>query len=127
MKQKTHFKRISCMATLALLMQFCVTDLAAQNFSRSIQRVSVQPAYLEVVTNDGRYLFKPYTKNIIETSFIPAGEQFQQTSHAVVLKPEKSKHSFVLMPSISAISPATWQFISIVRHSRSVIPTKIKP
>ncbi|MFD1152778.1 glycoside hydrolase family 31 protein [Undibacterium aquatile] len=91
MKQKTHFKRISCLATLALLMQFCVTDLAAQNLSRSIQRVSVQPAYLEVVTNDGRYLFKPYTKNIIETSFIPAGEHFQQASHAVVLKPEKIK------------------------------------
>ncbi|MBR7791812.1 DUF5110 domain-containing protein [Undibacterium sp. FT147W] len=72
-------------------MQFCAGNLAAQNASRSIQRVSVQPAYLEVVTNDGRYIFKPYTKNIIETSFIPAGEHVQQASHAVVLRPEKIK------------------------------------
>jgi len=94
MTKKIHFKRISIMAMLVLLMPFCAGDLAAQNASRSIRHVAVQPAYLEVETNDGRYIFKPYTKDIIETSFTPVGEHVQPASHAVVLKPEKIKAQF---------------------------------
>jgi alpha-glucosidase (family GH31 glycosyl hydrolase) len=41
----------------------------------------------EIVTSDGRYLIKPYSTNIVETSFVPTAEKDRQAapSHAVVL------------------------------------------
>ena len=38
-------------------------------------------------TSDGRYVIKPYSAAIVETTFIPAGEAFDPASHAVVLAP----------------------------------------
>ncbi|MEW7292987.1 glycoside hydrolase family 31 protein [Aquimarina sp. 2304DJ70-9] len=43
--------------------------------------------YIEVYKQDGRYIIKPYSDKIIETSFIPEGEAFNPESHAVILKP----------------------------------------
>ena len=42
---------------------------------------------LELATSDGRYLIKPYSANIVETTFVPNGQQFDPASHAVVLAP----------------------------------------
>ena len=39
-----------------------------------------------VEVSDGKYIFKFYSPEIIETSFIPKGENFNPKSHAVVLK-----------------------------------------
>jgi oligosaccharide 4-alpha-D-glucosyltransferase len=60
----------------------------AQNAQRSFQNYSSGPAGLDIATSDGRYLIKPYTPNIVETTFVPRGEQPGPASHAVVLAPE---------------------------------------
>ncbi|MFT3795061.1 TIM-barrel domain-containing protein [Flavobacterium sp.] len=44
----------------------------------------------EIVVSDGKYLIKPYSENIIETTFLPTGEVFNPESHAVVLAPKSS-------------------------------------
>jgi oligosaccharide 4-alpha-D-glucosyltransferase len=45
--------------------------------------------FLTIKVNDGLYLIQFYTNEIVETTFIPKGEEFKEESHAVVLKPEK--------------------------------------
>ena len=40
------------------------------------------------MTSDGKYIFKSYSDKIIETNFIPKGETFDASSHAVVLAPK---------------------------------------
>lgn len=42
---------------------------------------------IDLTVSDGVYRIRPYTGNIVEASFVPAGERFDPTSHAVVLKP----------------------------------------
>lgn len=43
---------------------------------------------LEVKVSDGIYYIKFYTPKIVETTFVPKGEQFIKKSHAVVLSPK---------------------------------------
>jgi len=59
----------------------------AQNAERQLQGHSLNRNTLELATNDGRYLIKPYSAHVVETTFIPAGERFDPASHAVVLAP----------------------------------------
>ncbi|WP_452225098.1 TIM-barrel domain-containing protein [Lacinutrix chionoecetis] len=49
---------------------------------------------LEVETNDGKYIFTPFNNAIIETTFIPKGEEYNTNSHAVVMSPENVKVSY---------------------------------
>lgn len=58
--------------------------LAAEDFGQTV----------EVETDDGKYIFKLYTPEIFETTFIPAGETFSPVSHAVVLEPQQVPFSF---------------------------------
>lgn len=44
---------------------------------------------LTIKVNDGTYRVQFYTKDIVETTFVPKGEAFKEASHAVVLKPQK--------------------------------------
>ncbi|WP_295753704.1 TIM-barrel domain-containing protein [Undibacterium sp.] len=77
---------------IKLVLLILLTPAAlAQNAQRSMQSFADQGDHLEVLTNDGRYLIKPYSEKIIETSFIPNGERFKPESHAVVLAPAKLK------------------------------------
>lgn len=43
---------------------------------------------MEIQVNDGSYRIVPYSYDIVETSFIPNGEEFLPDSHAVVLQPK---------------------------------------
>lgn len=61
--------------------------LNAQNSDRSYISYSKTHSQIEIKTDDGLYLIKPYSSKIIETSFLPTGEVFNPNSHAVVLKP----------------------------------------
>lgn len=61
----------------------------AQNANRKFVNYTFKKNLLEINTSDGKYLIKPYSNQIIETSFIPTGEVFNPNSHAVVLTPEK--------------------------------------
>ncbi len=61
--------------------------------------------YVEVYKDDGTYIFKPYSNKIIETSFIPQGETFNEKSHAVIKKPNKVK--LVVLESDSILTIQT--------------------
>lgn len=76
-------------ATIArLVLCLFASPLAiAQNADRQLQGVTRNQNTLEIATSDGRYLIKPYSSTIVETTFIPNGEQFDAASHAVVLAP----------------------------------------
>ncbi|MCF6129194.1 DUF4968 domain-containing protein [Flavobacterium sp. AS60] len=66
----------------------------AQNANRKYISHSWKNNILEIKTSDGLYLIKPYSDKIVETSFIPNGENFNPNSHAVVKTPEKGWGSF---------------------------------
>ncbi|MEO5788494.1 MAG: glycosyl hydrolase, partial [Gelidibacter sp.] len=63
----------------------------SQNPNRTFESMDFKNNILEIKVNDGIYRITPYTKSIVETSFIPKGETFNASSHAVVLKPELLK------------------------------------
>ncbi|MDY0779491.1 TIM-barrel domain-containing protein [Tenacibaculum sp. IB213877] len=50
--------------------------------------------FVEVKVSDGVYKITPYASKIIETTFIPNGETFKNTSHAVVLEPNAISSTF---------------------------------
>jgi alpha-glucosidase (family GH31 glycosyl hydrolase) len=85
-------KIITDITKLALLVLVAPCALA-QNAGRTIASVTDKGSYLEINTNDGQYLLKPYSDKIIETTFIPKGQIFNPASHAVVLVPAKIKTS----------------------------------
>jgi oligosaccharide 4-alpha-D-glucosyltransferase len=57
----------------------------AQNADRRLEHFTHNNNTLDIATSDGRYLIKPYSANIVETTFIPRGEKYEPASHAVVL------------------------------------------
>jgi alpha-glucosidase (family GH31 glycosyl hydrolase) len=77
------FKKIQVLVLLLILSGV----IFAQNSERKYKSHELKSEHLVVKTNDGQYLIKFYDANIVETSFIPAGESFNPESHAVVLKP----------------------------------------
>lgn len=60
----------------------------SQNSTRIFQQFKKNKNALEVYTNDGTYVFKAYSSNIMETSFIPKGESPNNNSHALVMSPQ---------------------------------------
>lgn len=64
-------------------------SIQAQNNYRKVEKIQQFDSYIEVQVTDGYYRIQPYSNSIVETSFIPKGEQFNPNSHAVVLKPSK--------------------------------------
>jgi oligosaccharide 4-alpha-D-glucosyltransferase len=88
-------------ATLARL-ALCITALPlatstfafAQNAERQFKSVTQDGNTLEIATADGRYLIKPYSSAIVETTFIPNGEQLEPASHAVILAPVQAPATF---------------------------------
>jgi len=76
---------------LTVLMAFAVGSLTAmaQNSQRVYQSHSLGTNGLIVETDQGKYQIRFYNQNIVETAFIPNGEEFEKDSHAVVLQPEK--------------------------------------
>ncbi len=59
----------------------------SQNVKRRYLSHKQAPGLLEIETNDGTYLIKPYSEKIMEVSFIPGGEAFDKKSHAVNMTP----------------------------------------
>jgi oligosaccharide 4-alpha-D-glucosyltransferase len=74
--------------TVRLAVCLAAAPLAhAQNADRHFLGFKNTAAGAEITTSDGRYLIKPYADNIVETTFVPRGQQLQVGSHAVVLPP----------------------------------------
>lgn len=68
---------------LALASQAALAQNADRHFVSASQNLNT----LEITVSDGKYLIKPYSATIVETTFIPNGERFDASSHAVVLAP----------------------------------------
>ena len=73
---------------MSLPLLACLSHPAlAQNADRKFDSYTAAPGQLDIRTSDGRYLFKPYSAAIIETTFVPNGQALDPASHAVVLAP----------------------------------------
>ena len=78
------------MRTIKLLfLLFFISSFYAQNDARFLTGLKQDENIITVDVNDGTYLIKYYSTKIVETSFIPKGEEFNKNSHAVVLEPKK--------------------------------------
>ncbi|NRD19237.1 DUF4968 domain-containing protein [Winogradskyella eckloniae] len=75
---------------LVLVLLFSFTALTAQNTNRIFKSAVKQGLDLKVEVSDGYYIIKPYSSNVIETTFVPENEYFKSQSHAVVAKPYSS-------------------------------------
>ena len=71
--------------TGCLLLSF---SLYSQNTNRNYLGHEKTAAGVEITTSDGKYLFRYFTPEIIETAFVPSGQDYIEESHAVVLKPQ---------------------------------------
>ncbi len=79
------------MKKLALAL-VCFSSIAwAQNPNRIFQSYKKVQNGVEVKTNDGIYIIQPYSEKIIETTFVPNGQQVKEDSHAVILQPKQIK------------------------------------
>lgn len=63
--------------------------LFAQNSNRLFKEFKQVDEHFYVAVDDGEYLFRFYTPEIVEATFVPLGEVFDKESHAVVLTPAK--------------------------------------
>lgn len=68
--------------------------LWAQSQQRTYESHKEENGVFEVTTSDGYYRFVLYSNAIMETSFVPKGEQYNPDSHAVVLKPRGTKANY---------------------------------
>lgn len=72
---------------LFIVLTLSAVSITAQNAERIFKSAQIEGLYVKVVVNDGYYIINPYTSDIIETTFVPHGENLKTESHAVVLKP----------------------------------------
>ncbi|MCK5401713.1 MAG: DUF4968 domain-containing protein, partial [Flavobacteriaceae bacterium] len=70
---------------LIILLFFSTCLSYGQNTDREFIRVEDKNSYIEVTVSDGKYRIQFYNSKIVETSFIPEGEEYTYNSHAVVL------------------------------------------
>ncbi len=61
----------------------------AQNPNRVLRSIEQKNNSIEIQVSDGVYHIKFYNPKIVETTFIPDGQKFKDSSHAVILKPKK--------------------------------------
>ncbi|MCB2196264.1 MAG: DUF5110 domain-containing protein [Bacteroidetes bacterium] len=82
---------------LSLVILLCVFSYSGftQHQSRTFVDIKEYKDRFEVITSDGYYRFMPYSDKIMETSFIPEGENYTSKSHAVVLSPSNIKTEVV--------------------------------
>lgn len=73
---------------------FVVILSFGQNSQRKFMSAQESSNGTEIKVNDGVYHIKLYTSKIVETTFIPNGEDLNSNSHAVVLAPQKTSFQF---------------------------------
>lgn len=71
-----------------ILLVFISAVSFAQNSNRLFEAIIEKENHVSVKVNDGEYRIKFYSPEIVETSFIPNDEVFNEVSHAVVLQKE---------------------------------------
>ena len=68
---------------------FITVSVTAQNSKRIFESSKKEKTRLEVFTNDGSYIFQFLSEYILETTFVPKGEENRSISHAVVMQPKE--------------------------------------
>lgn len=116
-----------------LIVLFFANSLFAQNTNRNFEGASlINGEQLEVKVNDGIYLIKFYSSEIVETTFIPSGQEFNKESHAVVLSStlanlkldeDESSVSFESNDLVVNIQKSPFQ-ISYIRNGKPIISEK---
>ena len=76
---------------LIALFLFGTLSFNAQNNERYGTDIFQKGNDISIKVNDGAYKIIYYTPFIVETTFIPKGEVFNKSSHAVILKPKKNE------------------------------------
>lgn len=66
-------------------------SLFGQNSDRYLTGLKQDGNKIHITTNDGEYKIQYYNKYIVETTFIPKGQEEKKGSHAVVLEPTDAK------------------------------------
>ncbi|RNC87691.1 MAG: DUF4968 domain-containing protein [Winogradskyella sp.] len=77
-----------------ILTLFVTIQIGAQNKNRIYKSHNEENGLLTVVTNDGDYNFQFYSEDVVETSFIPKGENLKPESHAVIMTPQNVKTTY---------------------------------
>ncbi len=72
---------------------FAIT-VNSQNPERKYVSHNEENDIFSVTTNDGKYVFQFFNSEILQTSFIPNGEDLIEDSHAVILKPKRVKTDY---------------------------------
>ncbi len=85
--------KINLLKTVSLIAITTTIFSCKQQPEGPFQGIADKQTHLEVYKDDGVYIIKPYSDKIIETSFVPKGEEFSSESHAVVLKPTQQEVS----------------------------------
>ncbi|MDR7051726.1 alpha-glucosidase/oligosaccharide 4-alpha-D-glucosyltransferase [Duganella sp. 3397] len=70
-----------------MVLALAPASVTAATAERTFESMVAASGQLDIRTSDGRYVIKPYSAAILETTFIPAGEGYDPASHAVVLAP----------------------------------------
>ncbi len=70
------------------LLLFGAIQSRAQSNSRNYISHKMMDDWLTVDVSDGLYMFRAMNSKIMETHFIPKGEEFKRESHAVILQPK---------------------------------------
>lgn len=77
-----------------LISLISIQFVCAQNTNRNYVSHKEEDGKFEVVVSDGVYSFQFYSDDIVETTFVPAGDTQKNKSHAVVLQPEMVKTTY---------------------------------
>jgi len=83
----------------------------AQNSTRIFKNVTKTKNGLEINVNDGIYYITFYNEKIVETSFVPKGEELQNNSHAVVLKKKDLDVISIVLKAKVYLLQKEYQFI----------------
>ena len=81
-----YFQKLMKHFRLTFLLLILPAFVIAQNSNRIFETMTNKKTHLEIKVNDGAYKIRLFSNKIIETSFIPSGEEDVKISHAVVLK-----------------------------------------
>ncbi|MGJ8590999.1 MAG: TIM-barrel domain-containing protein [Aquaticitalea sp.] len=80
--------------SIPILVLFIIQLGFSQNPIRTFESSNLTNNNLEIKVNDGLYKITAFSNKIIQTTFIPSGEDESEKSHAVVLEPSSISSDF---------------------------------
>lgn len=93
-------------ALYLFLVLFTGETALSQSVNRVFKEINKNKTHYKIRVNDGTYRIQFYTPDIVETSFIPDGEIYENKSHAVVMDPQDVTVSVIQSDSTVMLSSA---------------------